>query len=108
MPAYAIAHLRAVDVGPEIVEYLERIDATLAPYDGRFIIHGGVPEVLEDAFPGTIVVIEFPDREVAAAWYASDAYQAILPLRTQNSDGTAFLIEGVLPGHRATDVLAAS
>jgi hypothetical protein len=29
MPAYAIAHLRAVQVGPEIVEYLERIDATL-------------------------------------------------------------------------------
>jgi uncharacterized protein (DUF1330 family) len=108
MPAYAIAHLRSVDVGPAIVEYLERIDATLAPYDGRFLIHGGVPEVLEDAFPGTIVVIEFPDREAAAAWYASDAYQAILPLRTENSDGTAFLIAGVKPGHKATDVLAAA
>ena len=60
MPAYAIAHLRSVDVGPEIVEYLDRIDATLEPFGGRFIIHGATPEVLEDAFPGVLVVIEFP------------------------------------------------
>jgi uncharacterized protein (DUF1330 family) len=106
MPAYAIAHLRSVDVGPAIVEYLQRIDATLEPFDGRFIIHGGLPEVREDAFPGTIVVIEFPDREAAAAWYESPAYQAILPLRTENSDSTAFLMDGVQPGHRATDALA--
>ena len=65
MPAYAIAHLRTVEVGPDIVEYLDRIDATLEPFGGRFIIHGATPEVREDAFPGTIVVIEFPDRAAA-------------------------------------------
>ncbi len=31
MIAYAIAHLRHVSVGPEIVEYLERINSTLEP-----------------------------------------------------------------------------
>jgi hypothetical protein len=41
MSAYAVAHLRRVNVGPEIVEYIARIDATLEPYDGRFLIHGG-------------------------------------------------------------------
>jgi uncharacterized protein (DUF1330 family) len=105
MPAYAIAHLRSVDVGPEIVEYLDRIDATLEPFGGRFIIHGATPEVLEDAFPGVLVVIEFPDREAANAWYASPAYQAILPLRREHSDGTAFIVDGVKPGHRAPDAL---
>jgi uncharacterized protein (DUF1330 family) len=108
MPAYAIAHLRAVDVGPEIVEYLQRIDATLEPFDGRFIVHGALPDVREDAFPGTIVVIEFPDLAAAAGWYESPAYQAILPLRTEHSEGTAFLIDGVEPGHRAMDALAAA
>jgi uncharacterized protein (DUF1330 family) len=107
MPAYAIAHLRSVDVGPEIVEYLATIDSTLEPYDGRFIIHGATPEVLEDAFPGVLVAIEFPDRRRAMDWYASPAYQAILPLRTEHSDGTAFIVDGVKPGHRAPDVLAA-
>ena len=63
MPAYAVAHLRAVFMGPAIVEYLERIDATLAPFGGRFLIHGGGIEGLEGTFEGTLVVIAFPDRE---------------------------------------------
>jgi uncharacterized protein (DUF1330 family) len=35
-----------------IVEYLERIDATLAPSGGRFIVHGGDFESLEGSWPG--------------------------------------------------------
>ena len=41
MTAYAVAHMRRVTMGPAIVEYLERIDATLAPFGGHFIVHGG-------------------------------------------------------------------
>jgi uncharacterized protein (DUF1330 family) len=104
--AYAVALLRDLKMGPPIVEYLERIDATLAPYGGRFIVHGARPEVLEGASPGTMVVIEFPDRDRAVAWYASPAYQEILPLRTEKSSSTTFLVEGVAPDHKATDVLA--
>uniref|UniRef100_UPI0013D2A90B DUF1330 domain-containing protein n=1 Tax=Klebsiella aerogenes TaxID=548 RepID=UPI0013D2A90B len=47
MSAYAIARLHNVRMGREIVEYLQRIDATLAPFGGRFIIHGGQVELLE-------------------------------------------------------------
>jgi uncharacterized protein (DUF1330 family) len=108
MPAYAIAHLRTVEMGPDIVRYLQEIDATLEPFQGRFLIHGGQPTVMEDEWPGDLIVIEFPSREQAAAWYASDAYQAILPLRTENSDGAAIIADGVGPDHRATDVLAAA
>ena len=36
-------------IGPAIAEYLERIDATLAPSGGRFAVHGGEAEVLEGA-----------------------------------------------------------
>jgi uncharacterized protein (DUF1330 family) len=92
-------------MGPPIVEYLEKIDATLAPYRGRFLIHGGSIEVLENSWPGTVVVIEFPDGEAARAWYHSPAYQAILPLRTENSDGSAIIVEGVTYPHDATDVI---
>jgi uncharacterized protein (DUF1330 family) len=38
-----------VTIGPAIAEYLERIDATLAPFGGRFAGHGGEVEVLEGA-----------------------------------------------------------
>jgi hypothetical protein len=38
MSAYATGHLEQVNMGPDIVESLQRIDATLAPYDGHFLI----------------------------------------------------------------------
>ena len=79
MPAYAVAHLRQVTMGPPTVEYLERIDATLAPFGGRFIVHGGDVEVLEGSWPGALIVIEFPDRGQVRAWYDSEAYREIVP-----------------------------
>lgn len=92
-------------MGPDIVRYLERIDATLAPFGGRFITHGGTPYVREGDWPGDLIVIEFPGRGSATGWYESPAYQEILPLRTENSDGTAIVIDGVPAEHRATDIL---
>lgn len=106
--AYAIAHLRSVDFGPDIVEYLQRIDATLEPFDGRFIVHGARVEVLEGDWPGDIVVIAFADLATARAWYASPAYQAILALRTDNAQGDVILVPGCDPDHRGADLLAAA
>ena len=106
MPAYAVAHLRDVHVGPDIVDYIRRIDETLTPFGGRFLIHGGPVEVLEGTWHGDLIVIAFPDRSQARAWYDSPAYRRILPLRTGNSTGDTFFIDGVSDGHKATDVLA--
>ena len=108
MSAYAVANLTHVRMGPEIVTYLERIDATLAPFGGRFVIHGGPPAVAaEGEWAGDLIMIEFPDLEHATGWYASPAYQAILPLRTEHAEGVAVIFDGVEAGHKATDVLAA-
>ena len=51
MTAYAIGHLSEVRMGPAIVEYLRRIDATLEPFEGRFIIHGVTREA---TIPATV------------------------------------------------------
>jgi uncharacterized protein (DUF1330 family) len=106
MSTYAIAHLHEVTMGRPIVEYLERIDATLAPFGGRFIIHGGQYERLEGQWRGDLIVIEFPERKAAQDWYRSPAYQAILPLRMENSIGDVILIDAVPANHVATDVLS--
>lgn len=106
MASYAIGIVRDVKPVPQIIEYLERIDATLAPYGGRFILHGGRNQMFEGTDPGTVVVIEFPDHERAEAWYRSPAYQEIIPLRADHSDSTIFLLDGVDPDHKATDVIA--
>lgn len=106
MTAYAIGHLHDVNVGADIVAYLRRIDDTLAPFGGRFIIHGGPVELLEGSWSGDLIVIAFPDKASARAWYGSPAYRAILPLRTNNSRGDVFLIDGVPADHRADDILS--
>lgn len=105
MTAYAIAHLHDVELGDEIVQYLNCIDATLAPFGGHFIVHGARPEILEGEWRGDLIAIAFPDLAVARAWYASDAYRRILPLRTRHARGPVILIDGVDERHKATDIL---
>ena len=106
MATYAVGIINDVERGPQIIEYLERIDATLRPYDGHFIIHGGTNQIFEGSDPGTVVVIEFPDHQHAEDWYNSPAYQEIIPLRADHSDSTIFLLDGVNRDHAATDVIA--
>ncbi|GAA3105943.1 hypothetical protein [Nonomuraea salmonea] len=42
MTAYVIAHLRDPErLHQDVAEYLERIQSTLDPFSGRFVVHGG-------------------------------------------------------------------
>ncbi len=61
MAAYAVARLSDVRIGQEIRSYLERIDATLAPFRGRFLVHGGPKIELEGRWSEDLIVIAFPD-----------------------------------------------
>jgi uncharacterized protein (DUF1330 family) len=107
MTAYGLAHLYNPNPHhPEVLEYLERIQDTLDPYGGRFLVHGGNVEVLEGSWPGALVVIEFPSLAEARDWYDSGPYQEILPLRTNNIDGDVILAEGVGPGHDSAKMAA--
>jgi uncharacterized protein (DUF1330 family) len=88
--------------------YHNRIDATLAPFDGRFIVHGPAFERVEgDWSDGDLIIIGFPAMNQLKAWYGAEAYAAIKRLRTEHSDGEVIFVEGVPPGHRAPDVLMA-
>lgn len=42
--------------------------------------------------------MEFADRETAEAWYASDAYQAIVPLRTHHTISDLIFIDHLPEG----------
>jgi uncharacterized protein (DUF1330 family) len=106
MSAYALAHLREIDPHTEILEYLEKIQATLDPFSGRFIVHGGAIDVREGAWPGILVIIEFPSMDEARSWYDSAAYQQILRLRTRHIASDTILVEGVEPGHDSAKMAA--
>jgi uncharacterized protein (DUF1330 family) len=88
VPGYVVV---SVDVqNPEPYrEYKRQVPATVAQYGGRFIVRGGEIETLEGEPPKRLVVIEFESVDQARTWYHSPEYQAILPIRLQNSR-TAF------------------
>ncbi|GGQ65878.1 DUF1330 domain-containing protein [Streptomyces asoensis] len=95
MSAYAIAHLQEAAPHPETALYMERITETLAPYGGRFLVHGARHEVKEGSWPGHVVVIGFPSLDRARAWWDSPAYQEIAPLRARHIEGDIVLAPGV-------------
>jgi uncharacterized protein (DUF1330 family) len=100
MTAYVIAHLRDPErLHQDVAEYLERIQSTLDPFSGRFVVHGGPVDVREGQWSGGIVMLEFPSVQNARGWYESAAYQAILPLRADHLEGEVIIVEGVGPDH---------
>jgi len=102
-----VAHLRNPQFNDDVLDYLDRIQGTLDPFGGRFLVHGPTVEVVEGPWPGTIVVIEFPSVEQARAWYESPDYQAILPLRRSHIDGEAIIVGGVDAGYDPANLAAA-
>lgn len=94
MKTYLINHLRIPGGAPNLegLAYLDNVEATVAPFGGKWLAQGS-GDVLEGAWPGSVVLIEFPNRKAATDWYASPAYQAILPLRTRNAISDLILID---------------
>ena len=63
---------------------------------GRFVVRGGEQELLEGDWPSQrLVVIEFPDMAAARAWWSSDEYEAIKPIRRGGSTTNILLVDGV-------------
>jgi uncharacterized protein (DUF1330 family) len=95
MAAYIIADVEITNP-PGYAGYSSQVPGTLAAFDGEFIVRGGHADTLEGGWqPKRLVVIRFPDRERAEGWYRSAAYQAILPIRHQNSEGSVLCVDGV-------------
>ncbi|MGW0231366.1 DUF1330 domain-containing protein [Actinopolymorpha singaporensis] len=107
MPTYAIANLHDPKYHPDVTEYIERIQGTLDPFNGRFLVHGTQHEVVEGSWPGGVVVIEFPSLADAHGWYDSPAYQEILHLRTDHITGDVIFVEGVSEGYDPAKTAAA-
>jgi len=94
MTAYVIV---AETVNDEAMfeDYRKQVPATLAPFQGKFIVRGGRVTVHEGAWPHPrTVVIEFPSRALAEDWYKSAAYQAIIGLRLKSSTGNFIIVDG--------------
>ena len=84
MKTYLINHLRIPGDIPndDGLTDLEKVEATVAPYGGKWLAQGAPDATLEGAWPGSVVLMDFPDRTAVSDWYNSPEYEAIRPLRT--------------------------
>jgi uncharacterized protein (DUF1330 family) len=94
MSAYVIADIVVHD--PDAYkEYAARVQATLAPFGGRFLVRGGPSETLEgDWQPQRVVVIQFPSAGHARGWHESPDYVEAMEIRLRASTGSLILAEG--------------
>lgn len=94
MSAYIIARITVTNL-QDYQSYASQTVATAEKFGGRFLVKGGAQEVLEGNCPDRHVIIEFPDRATALAWYGSDAYRRILPLALNSSERDIVLVDGI-------------
>ena len=93
-PAFYVSEFEVTD--PDgIRPYSAAVDATFAPFGGRYVVRGGQVKSLEGEATKRIVMIAFPSLEQAQAWYDSPAYRAIRPIRHKSSKSKVFIVEGL-------------
>lgn len=93
-PAYLVASYRITDAdgysayGPEV-------RPTLAAAGAEVLVADPATETIEGESDHVTVVVKFPSKEAAHTWYQSSEYQAIINLRTDNSDGFLVFANGL-------------
>jgi uncharacterized protein (DUF1330 family) len=93
MKAYLIA-AETVNDQAMFDAYRKEVPATLAPFGGSFVARGGRLTTLEGEWPHPrLVIIEFPSRAAAEAWYASDEYKKIIALRHKSTVGNLIIVD---------------
>jgi uncharacterized protein (DUF1330 family) len=94
MPAYIIVDVNIEDPA-SYEDYKKLTPATIAAYDGKFIVRGGKAETLEgDWTPGRIVVLEFPSVARAREWWHSPEYAPAKAIRQRASTTRMIVVEG--------------
>ncbi len=94
MAAYVIVEV-TVNNPNEYEEYKKLTPATLAAFDGKFVVRGGQTETLEgDWQPERIVVLEFPSVERAKEWWNSEIYTQAKVIRQRSAMTKMIVVEG--------------
>lgn len=92
-PAYYLSEFELTD--PEgIKPYSAAVESTFTPFGGRYVVRGGKVASLEGEPTKRVIMIEFPNMEMAQAWYDSPKYQEIRPIRHQSAKSRVFIMEG--------------
>jgi uncharacterized protein (DUF1330 family) len=76
--------------------YRTAVPDIISAYGGRILVRGGDPQPLDGAVPyRRRVIVEFDSPEAVKTFYNSDAYQTVLPIRLNASNGFVCLLTGL-------------
>jgi uncharacterized protein (DUF1330 family) len=93
MAGYFVANYKITDQA-QYKEYLAAVGPSLTAHGAERVIVDRDSELLEGSAGEVTVVLRFPSKAAARAWYDSPEYQAIVHLRTDSSEGVGVLAEG--------------
>jgi uncharacterized protein (DUF1330 family) len=94
MPAYIVVEVEVADP-VRYEDYKRMVPASLAPFDGRFLVRGGKVENLEGEWsPKRLVIVEFPSMDKARAWWNSTEYAEAKALRQATAKTQMIVVEG--------------
>jgi uncharacterized protein (DUF1330 family) len=95
--AYVISRVSIRDA-EAMQRYVAEAPATVAPFGGRYLVRADTATALEGTWDADrIVVLEFPTRDDALAWYHSEEYRGLRDLRWSAADAVILLADGVEP-----------
>lgn len=83
---YVVGEIKVKDPA-KWVEYTKGVPDTLRPWGAELVFRGKQVAAFAGHNPQPdIVVLRFADEASAQGWFASAAYQALIPLRQQAAD----------------------
>jgi len=96
MVAYVIGVVTVTDPSWR-AEYGPAVGAMVQRNGGKYIARDLEASHLEGSGsqPTVIVMLEFPTKEQARAWYESDEYQPFIKMRQAGATGDLFLVDGL-------------
>ncbi len=95
MTAYVIASVNVTD--PEKYKnYMALSPTAVAAAGGKFIVRGGNLKIMEGEWPRPrVVIIEYPTRDAAEAFYNSTLYIAARAERAGAAEFSMIVVDGV-------------
>ena len=87
MAGYLIANYKVTN--PEGYKaYTAAVRRTIVAHGGEILVAGPGSTPVEGAPHPVTVVLRFPSMDALRGWYDSEQYQAIVHLRTDNTEGS--------------------
>ncbi|MGN7876860.1 DUF1330 domain-containing protein [Roseateles sp. 22389] len=95
MSAFLIVDVTVTDA-QQMAKYREWSTKAIEEHGAEILVRGGAIEVLEGPWtPTRLVVLKFPDRAAARAFYESETYQHAKSLRQQAGVMRMVVVDGV-------------